>query len=120
MAQKGSPVDLRQALVAPIPDIAFNQPLASGDFAKSAVPFEQGLEQGLIQPEAGAEAREIQVRTFSEKAPETAVVSLAGMRRVSPMNRQGGYLGASVSTTSSSRASGAYRMADTRAEHRWI
>ena len=120
MAQKGSPVDLRQALVAPIPDIAFNQPLASGDFAKSAIPFEQGLEQGLVQPEAGAGAREIQVRTFSEKTPETAVVSLAGMRRVSPMNRQGGYLGASVSTTSSSRASGAYRMADSRADHRWI
>ncbi len=43
---------------------------------------------------------------------------LRGSRRMSPMHRQGG-MGASVSTTTSTRASGGYRMADPRAENRW-
>ena len=81
------------------------------------MPFAEGVERGLVAEEVGRDMRTISIQ---EVNPITANVSLGSMRRVSPMNRQGGYLGASVSTTSSSRASGAYRMADTRADHRWI
>ena len=103
------------------------------------MPFEEGIEAGLVAEEVGRDMRSLSLQQFNPKLA-TANIALSagkgggldlpgnnfppknknGLGSVSPMNRQGGYLGASVSTTSSSRASGAYRMADTRAEHRWI
>ena len=118
IADSGKPIELERALVAPLPEQGFNQPITSDMFGKETMmPFAEGVERGLVAEEVGRDMRTISIQDLT---PNTANVSLGSMRRVSPMNKQGGYLGASVSTTSSSRASGAYRMADTRADHRWI
>ena len=141
-------INLQEVMVAPLPEEGFNRPITSDMFGKeSFIPFEEGIEAGLVAEEVGRGMRALSIQDLNPlfatanialstgkgipgKGPDKGIPNKGknsppmnkgnGLGSVSPMNRQGGYLGASVSTTSSSRASGAYRMADTRAEHRWI
>ena len=118
LAKKGQPVDMREVMFTDLHPNALKTPLTSALLLESGeVPTELAIDAGLLNPSYG----EAKMMTITEVgAGGTDVTMLRGLSGMSPMNRQGGPLGASNSTTTSSRASGAFRVADSRAEHRWI